>query len=65
MDNKLKKTIRQMAESSSADPYEQDAFVKGAHEALDAVRGFLSVSSHLSETVSISDLREYINRIDC
>jgi hypothetical protein len=62
MDNLLKKTVSEMAEEyTGTEP--KKAFKDGAAAAFDAVRGYLSVSSHLSDIVKISDLRKFISRI--
>ena len=65
MDNPLNKTVSQMAEESTHDTERAEVFKDGAHRALAAVRAFLSVSSHVSDTIEIAELRQYINQIDC
>lgn len=62
MDNLLNKTVSEMAEEYEGTDV-KNAFKDGAASALDAVRGYLSISSHLSDIVRISDLRKFINRI--
>lgn len=62
MENSLKKNVSQMAEEYTGTEVKK-AFKDGAAAALDAVRGYLSVSSHLSDIVRISDLRKFIDRV--
>lgn len=63
MDNPLKKTVSEMAEKFKSEEY-RALYVEGAHDALLAVRGYLAISSQLSDTVKISDLQDYISQID-
>ena len=62
MDNPLNKTVSEMAEEYEGTDVKK-AFKDGTVAAFDAVRGYLSMSSHLSDIVKISDLRKFINRI--
>ena len=62
MDNPLNKTVSEMAEEYQGTDVKK-AFKDGTVAAFDAVRGYLSMSSHLSDIVKISDLRKFINRI--
>ena len=62
MGNPLKKTVTEMTEEYEGTDVKK-AFKDGTVAAFDAVRGYLSMSSHLSDIVKISDLRKFINRI--
>ena len=62
MDNPLNKTVTEMTEEYEGTDVKK-AFKDGAVSALEAVRGYLSISSHLSDIVRISDLRKFIDRI--
>ena len=64
MDNPLKKTVSEMAEKFRSEEH-RALYKEGAHDALLAVRGYLAISSHLSDTVKVSDLQDYISQIDC
>ena len=61
MENPLKKTISEMA--AAYGPDEQLAFKDGAVQALDAISGFIAVSSHLEDKINISDLCQYIEQL--
>lgn len=39
-------------------------YTEGVLDALNAVESYLTISSHLSDTVKISELREYMKRIE-
>lgn len=65
MESVLKTTIKKMAdERFPDDTVKHDAFIDGALDALRAVSCFLSVSSHLGDSVKINDLREYISQLE-
>ena len=65
MESVLKTTIKKMAdERFPEDTVKHDAFIDGALDALRAVSCYLSVSSHLGDSVKINDLREYIGQLE-
>lgn len=65
MESVLKTTIKKMAdERFPDDAIKHDAFIDGALDALRAVSCYLSVSSHLEDSVKINDLREYIGQLE-
>ena len=39
-------------------------YTEGVLDAINAVESYLTISSHLSDTVKISELREYMKRIE-
>lgn len=64
MESVLKTTIKKMAdERFPEDTVKHDAFIDGALDALNAIGGYLSISSHLSDSVKISDLRDFIAQL--
>lgn len=62
MDNILENIIKEI-ETKHEGTDQRAAYAEGVKDALDAVRSYLSISSHLSKDVRISDLRGYLNRI--
>lgn len=41
------------------------SFEDGARVALDILRGYLGVKSHISDSIKIEELKKYIEEIDC
>ena len=65
MESVLKTTIKKMAdERFPEDTVKHDAFIDGALDALRAIGCYISVSSHLGDSVKINDLREYIGQLE-
>ena len=63
MNNPLNNSISKMAAEYSESSESQKDYTAGANAALDMIRGYLSISRHLSDSVRISDLRNYISRL--
>lgn len=62
---KMSQFLRHIYYECTHDTERAEVFKEGAHRALAAVRAFLSISSHVSDTIEITDLRQFINQIDC
>jgi hypothetical protein len=62
MDNVLENSIKEI-EAKYEGTEQRSVYAEGVRDAIEAVRGFLTISSHLSKDVRISDLRGYLNRI--
>jgi hypothetical protein len=62
MDNILENQIKEIAEKH-VDTDKRETYVEGVNDAIDAVRGYLIIASHLSKTVKISDIRDYLSRL--
>lgn len=62
MDNVLENIIKEI-ETKHEGTEQRAAYAEGVKDAIDAVRGYLSISSHLTTSVRISDVRNYLNRI--
>lgn len=62
MDNILENQIKEIAEKH-VDTDKRDTYVECVNDAIDAVRGYLIIASHLSNTVKISDIRDYLSRL--